>query len=77
MAPTFVALAGLSLVGVVVALKVWPAADPDELAHVHPDLPPQHPHLREGEGKPVSTRAAHVHPFVIDDLHHHWPKAGM
>lgn len=77
MAPTFIALAGVSLVGVVAALKVWPAADPDELAHVHQDLPPQHPHLREGGGPPDNARAAHVHPFVIDDLHHHWPKAGM
>ena len=49
MAPTFVALASVSLIGVAVALKAWPAADPDQLAHAHPDLPPQHAHLREGE----------------------------
>ncbi|MDZ4319888.1 MAG: MFS transporter [Phenylobacterium sp.] len=75
MAQTFVALAGLSLVGIAVALKAWPAADPDELAHMHPELPPQHAHLREGE--PSNAAAAHVHPFVIDDLHSRWPRAGV
>ena len=75
MAPTFVALASVSLIGVAVALKAWPAADPDQLAHAHPDLPPQHAHLREGE--PSDATSAHVHPFVIDDLHSHWPRAGV
>ena len=75
MAPALVALAGLSVFGVAVALKVWPEADPDELAHDHPDLPPQHAHLREG--KPSNAPAAHVHPFVVDDLHSHWPRTGV
>jgi len=75
MAPALVALAGLSLIGVSVALKAWPATDPAELSHLHPDLPPQHPHLREGG--PSTAPTAHVHPFVIDDLHPHWPRAGM
>ena len=66
---------GLGLVGIAVALKAWPAADPDELAHMHPELPPQHAHLREGE--PSNAAAAHVHPFVIDDLHSRWPRAGV
>ncbi len=67
MAPTLVVLAGLCLVGIVIALKAWPASDPDQLTHAHPDLPPQHPHLHEGE--PGDAPAAHLHPFVIDDLH--------
>lgn len=75
MAPTLVALAGLSVVGIVVALKAWPASDPDQLTHVHPDLPPQHPHLHEGEAG--EAPAAHLHPFVIDDLHSRWPRSGV
>ena len=39
------------------------------LPHRHPDLPPDHPHLKEhGTGD-------HRHPVVIDDLHWHWPEA--
>lgn len=45
------------------ALTVWPARDPDVVDHTHPDLPPDHPHLKDG----------HSHPFVIDDLHPQWP----
>ena len=75
MVPTLMTLAGLSLMGVIVALKVWPATDPDQLAHTHPDLPPEHAHLREGE--PLGAHASHIHPFVIDGLHHQWPRAGV
>ncbi|HQR88136.1 MAG: MFS transporter [Caulobacter sp. 32-67-35] len=75
MAPTLMALAALSLAGVIVALRAWPAVDPEQLAHLHPDLPPQHSHLREGE--PSSAPAGHQHPFVIDDLHPNWPRGVM
>ena len=62
------ALAGLSalaLIGAVLALRLWPGADPLEIAHRHDDLPPHHPHLRGAR--------EHVHPYVIDDLHRRWP----
>ncbi|WP_164660939.1 MFS transporter [Tropicibacter sp. Alg240-R139] len=45
------------------ALVVWPGRDPDVIAHSHPELLPDHPHLKGG----------HSHPYVIDDLHRHWP----
>ena len=65
------ALAGLTvlaIIGVVLALRHWPADDRVELAHRHDNLPPDHPHL--------SGDREHVHAFVIDDLHRHWPTAG-
>ncbi|MGQ0563863.1 MAG: MFS transporter [Gemmobacter sp.] len=58
-----VALGGVSLVAVI---RLWPADDPDTLAHDHPDLPADHPHLAE-------HGAGHAHPVVIDPLHLRWP----
>lgn len=75
MATTLMALAALSLAGVILAIRAWPAVDPEQLAHVHPDLPPQHSHLREGE--PSGAPAGHQHLFVIDDLHPNWPRGVM
>lgn len=68
---TFVLLSGVCALGVVAAWKMWPADDPDVLLHTHPELPSDHPHLVED-----GTRQ-HKHTFVIDDLHTHWPKAGV
>ncbi|OYX20677.1 MAG: MFS transporter [Rhodobacterales bacterium 32-66-9] len=62
---------GLAAVGALAMAAVfwlWPAFDPAELAHEHADLPPDHPHLRGGNGQ------AHRHAFVIDGLHPGWPR---
>lgn len=64
---TFLVMAGLAAVGVLAARRLWPADLPDDIAHAHPDLPPDHPHLRE------HGRIGHHHPLVIDDLHRTWP----
>jgi MFS family permease len=40
----FVALALLCIVGASSALGLWPANDPETLAHTHDDLPTDHPH---------------------------------
>ncbi len=64
---TLGALAALTAVGGLVAILVWPKNDPDTLSHDHPDLEKGHPHLRE-------HARAEAHPFVIDDLHPHWPR---
>ncbi len=66
---TFLAMGVLAAAGLFVALRLWPAAEPGAIAHSHPDLPPDHPHLRGHEG------AEHSHAFVIDDLHPRWPGA--
>ncbi len=60
-------LAILAAVGTVLALLLWPAADPEVVPHSHPELPKDHPHLKERH----SSAAAHA--FVIDDLHPNWP----
>lgn len=61
-------LAVMGALGVVAALRLWPAVDPLIVPHDHPDLPQDHPHRREhGE--------AHSHPYVIDGLHRQWPRS--
>jgi H+ antiporter protein len=64
--PTLLVLAAMTLSGLALARSLWPLADTDIVPHVHPELSPYHPHMRK---EPVR----HAHPFVIDDLHHHWP----
>ncbi|PZO82019.1 MAG: MFS transporter [Mesorhizobium amorphae] len=66
----------LALVGALAAvgaLLVWPARDPETLAHSHRDLPLHHPHWSHGE---TAGSEAHAHAFVIDDLHDAWPTRG-
>ena len=63
--PALMTLAALAVGAVAVALILWPADDPVELEHAHPDLPPNDPHIRDGRH--------HRHVFVIDDLHNRWP----
>ncbi|MEP2706309.1 MAG: MFS transporter [Roseibium sp.] len=64
---TMFALAVLALVGVFTASRIWPSGDQVILDHEHPDLPPDHPHLKMAHEK------RHAHAFVIDSLHHSWP----
>jgi hypothetical protein len=68
-----VAMALLGLIaalGVAAAARLWPQGDAEELTHVHPDLPADHPHLSAHDGH---TSREHAHCFVIDDLHPAWP----
>ena len=64
--PTSLVLASLTIVGTILAIRFWRANETDVLQHPHPELSPDHPHL-----KVQST--GHAHAFVIDDLHHRWP----
>ena len=66
----FATLAGVAGIGTVAALALWPAKDPQAIAHRHDDLPPDHPHLREAH-KAGDT----AHDFVIDDYHAQWPRS--
>ncbi|MGI1661322.1 MFS transporter [Palleronia sp. KMU-117] len=63
----FLVMAALAGAGVILAARVWPAAAPDRLPHLHPDLPADHPHLR------AHGVTGHSHDLVIDDLHPVWP----
>ena len=64
----FLVLAVIAGLGIIAATLVWPRRDPEVLAHVHDDLPADHPHLIEQHG------AKAQHGFVIDDLHPNWPR---
>lgn len=66
MAAAFGAMAAIAAVGTVAALWLWPANDPDVVAHDHGDLSADDPHLLEHEHGD--------HPFVIDRRHREWPK---
>ncbi|MEO1491441.1 MAG: MFS transporter [Pseudomonadota bacterium] len=65
-------LGGFAVAGIGLAILLWPAGDPIDIVHGHPDLPADHPHLAGAEKG--SNR--HAHPVVIDDLHPVWPRAG-
>lgn len=61
-------LAVMTALALAAALRAWPSDDPLEVEHDHTDLPPEHPHIRDGH--------RHVHAFTIDDLHRSWPTGG-
>ena len=63
-------LGSLAGAGVIGAILLWPASDPETMEHEHPDLPDGHPHLASGEHRGDHR---HAHPYVIDDLHFMWP----
>ena len=68
----FGVLGALAAIGLLAALLVWPSEDSPQVAHVHDDLPRDHPHLQEHQGE----QGKHAHDFVIDDLHVAWPGKG-
>ncbi|MFI8388453.1 hypothetical protein [Streptomyces sp. NPDC085540] len=64
-------LGAVALSAAAAAAVIWPARDPYRLEHVHPDLPPGHPHLVDA--RPATGGWRHGHPYVIDRHHHRWP----
>lgn len=69
MPAAFAGMAVIAAIGTVGALRLWPSSDPDVVPHSHDDLASDHPHLQEAHA--ISGGA---HPYVVDDLHHNWPK---
>jgi H+ antiporter protein len=67
MTTTLAALSAITVLGMLLAVSVWPAADTDVLEHEHPNLDLGHAHLRAHPGH------RHAHAIVIDDLHRRWP----
>ncbi|MFE9629752.1 MFS transporter [Streptomyces sp. NPDC006463] len=72
---TALVLGAVSLAAAAAAAALWPARDPSRLEHVHPDLPPGHPHLADAHPEAGGWR--HGHHYVIDQHHHHWPASGL
>jgi hypothetical protein len=64
--------AGLTLMSVGLAGRLWPARDPEVLEHEHADLESSHPHLKEHA---PHTGRRHEHAYRIDRLHRQWPVA--
>lgn len=67
MAAAFGAMAVLAAIGAAAAWRLWPANDPDVVAHSHGDLADDDDHAR--------VHAQGDHPFVIDRRHPDWPGA--
>jgi MFS family permease len=65
MEAAFGAMAILAAIGTLAAVRLWPANDPDVIAHEHGDLSADDPHLA------VHSRGNH--PYVIDRRHPKWP----
>jgi len=68
---TMIILGATTLFGGSIATAVWPKNDPDEVDHLHDNLPPDHPHLKGATHKDGVWR--HRHLFIIDDNHQAWP----
>ena len=60
----------LCVVMTIIALQVWPSHDPLEREHSHPELPSNHPHLRDPVANGANHR--HLHAYTIDNLHPNW-----
>ncbi|MFB7462390.1 MFS transporter [Streptomyces sp. NPDC056224] len=75
LAVTALTLGAVSLTAAAAAAALWPARDPSRLEHVHPDLPPDHPHL--AGARPAAGGWRHGHHYVIDRYHHQWPSSGL
>ncbi|ODR89708.1 MFS transporter [Sinorhizobium alkalisoli] len=68
---TFAALGAIAVAAVFIAMRLWPAHDPDEVEHVHVTLADGHPHLIGAER--VGNGHRHSHAYVIDSRHPEWP----
>lgn len=67
---TFIIMSGLGVLGIALALRLWPAADLTEIPHEHPELPTDHAHIRAH-----MDAGRHQHALIIDDLHRTWRNA--
>lgn len=63
-------LSGACAVVTTLGMSLWPARDPLERDHIHPELPADHPHLKSIPA--VGPHNRHVHAFHIDELHPTW-----
>ena len=71
---TFATLAVVAALATVLAMKLWPANDPDEITHTHPASDTSHPPV-EGTLR-TGDQMQHRHAYVIDSHHPEWPSNG-
>lgn len=86
---TFVMLAAMAAVAILIASQQWAKAEPEAIWHEHQALEHTHPHIHDAhhqhahegwEGPEPHTHmhhhatVKHKHPFTIDEHHVHWPK---
>jgi MFS family permease len=64
--------AGITLISVGLAARLWPTRDPEILEHEHAELETNHPHLQHHAPHSGKT---HAHAYRIDTLHRQWPIA--
>jgi MFS family permease len=64
---SFLILGGIAFIATAAAMMLW-RDEKTTIAHAHPDLPSDHPHLREH-----GRSDKHEHVFYIDQLHRRWP----
>ena len=64
---SFIVLGGIAFLATAAAMLVWRGED-TVITHSHPELPSNHPHLREH-----GSSRRHEHTFYIDQLHRRWP----
>jgi len=79
----------ISILGLVLAVRLWPAGDIENLKHHHSEVDHLHPHFHdehhqhehqgwEGEEPHVHPHyhpeLEHSHRFVIDEHHNQWPR---
>ncbi len=81
---TFIFLAVVSAFGVILAIRLWPKTDPEEIEHEHEELEHTHPFGDSVHHKGASAEfttplhhthksLSHKHRFIIDDHHLKWP----
>ncbi len=82
---TFIYMAVISGFGVILAMSLWPMADPKEIEHEHQELEHTHPfgdsaHHADASAEFITPlhhthkSLSHKHRFIIDDHHPKWPK---
>ncbi|RAP55682.1 MFS transporter [Oleiagrimonas sp. MCCC 1A03011] len=64
-------MGGITLAAVALAMRFWPAHDPQIVPHHHDGLPNDHPHVVD---MPTDESGVHAHAFIIDDEHPRWPQ---
>ncbi len=71
MTATLATLGVVATAAAAVAIRLWPAGDPEVIEHEHDGLDTDHDHL-DGAVL-VDGRPRHAHAYRIDDLHTRWP----